>query len=209
MRKSRCLLYILAFVIAGLLAVSCTVQRRPGETVPQVTPENRQTRFVPRASPYPDRTQYDPYMPNASPGPRTQDNRRNIRSPLIDERNRIRGGTNTAPMGTDMQDRAQRIADAAARQKEVQSASCVITGNTAMVGLQFNKQYKGKLTNAIKRQVEKRIKDTDDRINRVVVTADPDMVSRIEEIFEEIGNGRPISGFTKELNEMINRINPK
>jgi YhcN/YlaJ family sporulation lipoprotein len=78
-----------------------------------------------------------------------------------------------------------------------------------MVGLQFNDQYKGRLTDSIKKQVEKKVKDADNRISRVVVTADPDLVSRIEEIFKEIGNGRPISGFTKELNEMINRINPK
>jgi len=104
---------------------------------------------------------------------------------------------------------AQAVADAAAKQKEVQSAACIITGNTAMVGLQFNDQYKGRLTDSIKKQVEKKVKDADNRISRVVVTADPDLVSRIEEIFKEIGNGRPISGFTKELNEMINRINPK
>jgi YhcN/YlaJ family sporulation lipoprotein len=108
-----------------------------------------------------------------------------------------------------MENRAERIADAAAEQKEIESAACVITGNTAMVGVQFNEQYKGKLTDAIKSQVENKVKDADNRITRVVVTADPDLVSRIEDIFKDIGNGKPISGFTKELNEMINRINPQ
>ncbi len=205
MKKTHYLLSILAVIISGLLVVSCTVQR---ETVPQ-TPENRQTRFVPRVSPDPITRQN---APNISPRPRTftqDNNRRNINDSLVGDRDRNRNNPNTTPMGTNMQDRAQEIADAAAKQKEVQSASCVITGNTAMVGLQFNKQYKGSLTNAIKKQVEKRVKETDKRIDRVVVTADPDLVSRIEEIFQEIGNGRPISGFTEELREMINRINPK
>ena len=49
MKKTHYLLSILAVIISGLLVVSCTVQR---ETVPQ-TPENRQTRFVPRVSPDP------------------------------------------------------------------------------------------------------------------------------------------------------------
>jgi len=202
MKKMHYLLSILAIIVAGLIAVSCTIQNRPGETVPQTTPENRQTRFVPRTSPYPNRQNLT-NQPNASPAPGlTQDNNRM-------NNDRDRNNTNITPMGTNMQDRAEKIANAAARQKEVQSASCVITGNTAMVGLQFNKQYKGSLTNAIKKQVEKRVKETDKRIDRVVVTADPDLVSRIEEIFQEIGNGRPISGFTEELREMINRINPK
>ena len=78
-----------------------------------------------------------------------------------------------------------------------------------MIGIQFNDQYKGKLTDRIKEKVEERARDTDRRINRVVVTAEPDVVSRLEEMFREIGKGRPISGFTDELNEMINRINPK
>jgi YhcN/YlaJ family sporulation lipoprotein len=202
MKKMHYLLSILAIIVAGLIAVSCTILNRPGETVPQTTPENRQTRFVPRTSPYPNRQNLT-NQPNASPAPGlTQDNNRM-------NNDRDRNNTNITPMGTNMQDRAEKIANAAARQKEVQSASCVITGNTAMVGLQFNKQYKGKLTNAIKRQVEKRVRDTDERINRVVVTADPDLVSRIEEIFQEIGKGRPVSGFAEELREMINRINPK
>ncbi|HHU79211.1 MAG TPA: YhcN/YlaJ family sporulation lipoprotein [Clostridiales bacterium] len=207
MKKRHYLLSILAIIIIGLLAASCTVQRTPDDTVPRTSPGTGQTRFVPRASPGPGY----PAVPGASPMPRPftqQNNRRNATDPLRDNINR-RDNTGTAPIGTNEQDRAQKIADAAARIREVQSAACVVTGNTAMVGLQFNDQYKGDLTNAIKKQVEKRVRDTDKRIDRVVVTADPDMVSRIEEIFEDIGRGKPISGFTKELNEMINRISPR
>ena len=64
----------------------------------------------------------------------------------------------------------QKIANAAAAKKS--ESSCVITGNTAMVGIQFNKQHKGDLTDAIEAG-RKRVKDADNRINRVVVTADP------------------------------------
>ena len=78
-----------------------------------------------------------------------------------------------------------------------------------MVGVQFNKQYKGELTDTIKKQVDRKVREADQRIKRVVVTADPDLVSRIEEIFRDIGNGKPISGFADEINEMINRINPR
>jgi len=172
----------------------------PDKTVPQTTPQNRQTRFVPRVSP--------------TPRTITQENNRyntnnSINNSTVRNRDQVKNDTYISPTGTNMKDRAEKIADAAARIKEVKSASCLITGNTAMVGLQFDEQYKGQLTNAIKRQVEKRVRETDNRINEVVVTADPDLVSRIEEIFQKIGNGRPISGFTEEINEIINRINPK
>jgi len=108
-----------------------------------------------------------------------------------------------------MQERAELLADAAAEQKEIESATCLITGNTALIGVQFDKQYKGELTDRIKKAVEEKVKAKDDRIKRVIVTADPDMVSRIEDIFKDIGKGKPLSGFVKEINEMINRIQPR
>ena len=194
MKKRHYLFSVLAFILVMMFVVSCAPVRRPGTNVPSPTPGTRQTRGVPRTTPN------QPLVPSPTPGPVTPNT---VTTPNPTGNNRT--GTNVG----DMENRAERIADAAAEQKEIESAACVITGNTAMVGVQFNEQYKGKLTDAIKSQVENKVKDADNRITRVVVTADPDLVSRIEDIFKDIGNGKPISGFTKELNEMINRINPQ
>jgi len=106
-------------------------------------------------------------------------------------------------------DRARRIADNVADLNEIQSATCVISGNTAIIGVQFSEQYKGKMTDEIKKKIDQVVKRTDTRINRVAVTADPDMVSRIQDIFRDIGRGRPLSAFVKEINELLNRIQPK
>ncbi len=105
--------------------------------------------------------------------------------------------------------RARRIADNVAKLKEVESATCVISDNTAVVGVQFSKQYKGKMTNEIKNKIDKNVKATDVRIKRVAVTADPDLITRLQDIIKDIGAGKPISGFTKEVNELLNRIQPK
>lgn len=201
MKKRHYLLSILAIVLALLLVVSCAPARRPGDNVPQITPGTRQSRFVPRNAPN--------QSPMTSPSPITQDRRNMGNTDNLNQNNNVRDNRNIGTTDTNTRDRAKKIANAAAKQKEVDSAACVITGNTAMIGVQFNAQYKGDLTNAIKKQVEKRVKDADNKITRVVVTADPDMVSRLKEIFVDIGKGRPISGFAEELNEMINRINPR
>ena len=50
--------------------------------------------------------------------------------------------------------------------------------------------------------------NADSTIRNVVVTADPDIVSRIEEMWRDIRGGKPISGFTSEINELLNRIKP-
>ncbi len=105
--------------------------------------------------------------------------------------------------------RARRIADKVADLKEIDSATCIISGNTAIIGVQFGEQYKGKMTDEIKKKIDQVVKKTDARINRVAVTADPDLVSRINDIFKDIGQGRPLSGFVKEINELLNRIQPK
>ena len=191
MKTKHYLFSVLAIMIVMILAVSCAPARRPGAIrrpgatrAPGNTPGTRQTRVVPRTAP-------NRPIVSTTPGPVT---------PNATTRDNNAG---------DMQGRARKIADAAARQRDVKSATCVLTGNTAMIGVQFNKQFKGKMTDAIKADVEKKAKQADNRITRGVVTADPDMVSRIKGIFKDIGNGKPISGFTDELNEMMNRITPK
>jgi YhcN/YlaJ family sporulation lipoprotein len=194
MKKRNYLFSILAFVLVVMLLVSCAPARRPGYNLPSPTPGTRQTRFVPRTAPN------RPPMPTTAPGPLTQQRRYNP------NRTGNQMGTTTT---TGTHSRAQKIAAEAAKQKDVRSASCVITGNTALVGLKLDKQPKGKLTDAIKREVEKKVKATDTKISNVVVTADPDMVSRIDTMFKDIGKGKPISGFATEIKEMINRIKPK
>jgi YhcN/YlaJ family sporulation lipoprotein len=215
MRKSNLLFSILAIILTSILVVSCTIDRTPDDNTNTQFPrqENRQTRFTPRnpVNPMPNTTPDNQDDRNQSLG--NLDNDGNTR-PINEDSNRtgnpgITPGADANQSDVNIQSRAKRIAEAAAKVDEVQSAVCVITGNTAMIGIQFNDQYKGKLTDRIKEKVEERARDTDRRINRVVVTAEPDVVSRLEEMFREIGKGRPISGFTDELNEMINRINPK
>jgi YhcN/YlaJ family sporulation lipoprotein len=105
-------------------------------------------------------------------------------------------------------DKAREIARDIAKEKNIESASCVVTGDTALVGLQFEEQYKGKVTDAIKRSVEKRVKKIEPSIKKVAVTADPDLLSRIKTMAKDIEDGKPLSGFTKEIEEIIRRINP-
>ena len=105
-------------------------------------------------------------------------------------------------------DKAKDIARDIAKEKNIESASCVVTGDTALVGLQFEEQYKGKVTDAIKKSVEKRVKKIEPSIKNVAVTADPDLLSRIKTMAKDIEGGKPLSGFTKEIDEIIRRINP-
>lgn len=137
--------------------------------------------------------------PRTGTTPRTSDNTTTPGTPRT-----VRRSTTTGDTGN----RSKEIARDIAKEKDIESASCVITGDTALVGLQFDKQYKGDVTDAVKKSVEKRVKEHEPSIKRVAVTADPDVLSRIKTMATDIEKGKPLSGFTTEIEEILRRINP-
>lgn len=104
--------------------------------------------------------------------------------------------------------RADRIVNAVVKLDEVKSATVVISETTALVGVNLTNTTKGEMNSEIKRQIEETVKRTDREITRVSVTADPDIFKRIENIARETGRGRPLSGFGREIEELVRRITP-
>ncbi len=212
MKKRIWVLLSIILIIGAMALAGCTTaDRRPEDTTPNQnrTTVPRQTRVTPPTTPTPGTTRTAPN--NTRVVPRTTSPRTIPDSPGTTDipgttprtvRRSETMGDNTA------RSKAQRIANAVAKERNIDSASCVITGDTALVGVQFEKQYKGDLTNAIKKSVEKRVRDIEPDIDNVVVTADPDLLSRIKTIASDIENGKPLSGFTEEIEEIIRRINP-
>ena len=108
----------------------------------------------------------------------------------------------------DLNTRADRIVTEVAKMEEVRSATVVISENTALVGVNLTDTTKGEMNTEIKRQIEESVRRTDPQITRVSVTADPDIFKRIENIARETGRGRPLSGFGREIEELVRRITP-
>lgn len=104
---------------------------------------------------------------------------------------------------------AQRTADDIARQVAkipgVENAYVVITGKTALIGLDLDNNITGKTTTNIKKQAAK--KATDNKgITDAQVTSNPDLVGRVKDIADGIRTGRPLSEFGDQIMEIINRI---
>jgi YhcN/YlaJ family sporulation lipoprotein len=104
--------------------------------------------------------------------------------------------------------RASRIASNVAKIPEVNKATVVVYGSTALVGVDMKARVQGTLETDVKKKIEKTVKDTDKSITRVYVTADPDLYKRIENIAKGISAGRPVSEFAKQISEIIKRITP-
>ena len=104
--------------------------------------------------------------------------------------------------------RAEKIAKKVSSLNDVNNATVVISGNTALVGVNMKNNLEGKMTNDLKNKVEKTVRNTDTNIKNVSVTADADLYKRLSNMARDVRTGKPISGFAKEIQEILRRITP-
>ncbi len=185
--KSKKILIVICILIIGTLAISgCRAVRRPvPENVPQTTPV-----------PFTDTPRQMDDGINRGIG--TPDN--NITTP---------GNMGGTGIDGNLMDRADKIVDAVVKLDEIQSATVVISEKTAVVGVNLKDSKTAEVDRELEKKVEDTVKKADSRIDRVAVTTDPDLFTRIENIAKETGRGRPLSGFGREIEEIIRRITPK
>jgi YhcN/YlaJ family sporulation lipoprotein len=103
---------------------------------------------------------------------------------------------------------ADNIADDVARLDRIDASTVMLMGRTAYVAVMFDKDYDGGMTNKIKDQVSKRVRQTDPSVDRVFVSANPDFVSQMGDYAQDIRNGRPVAGLMDTFMEMVERTFP-
>lgn len=103
---------------------------------------------------------------------------------------------------------AKALARKISEMKNVNSATVVLSGNSAWVGVDLAANLENKMTNNMKNEITEIVKKEDKKINTVYVTADADTVTRLRNIAGDIASGKPVSGFINELNEIGRRITP-
>lgn len=103
---------------------------------------------------------------------------------------------------------AKRVSDEVIKLSEVDKATTVVMGNSALIGVTFTEQYKGEMTTRIKDMVSERAKKAAPAIQRVAVTADPDLITRIQAIMTKVQGGANASEIGTEFSEIVNRVAP-
>lgn len=104
---------------------------------------------------------------------------------------------------------AEKVSTEVARLSEIDEATTVVVGDTALIGVSFDAQYQGEMTTRIKDMVADRAKTADSRIQNVWVTADPDLLERVRAIWEQRDGGSAIADITDEFQEIVNRLMPQ
>lgn len=103
---------------------------------------------------------------------------------------------------------ARRLAKLAVQVPDVEDATAVVAGKTAVVGIDVNASLDRSRVGTTKYSVAEALKE-DPQGAQTYVTADVDIVQRLKEISQQIQNGRPAAGFADELAAIVGRIMPQ
>ncbi|NLL19412.1 MAG: YhcN/YlaJ family sporulation lipoprotein [Clostridia bacterium] len=110
--------------------------------------------------------------------------------------------------GSGMHQRAMKIAEEVDKLEGVKKAYVVISDSMGYIGLDLDRNLEDGKVDALKKDAETRAKSIDKSLTNVMVTSDVDTVTRIKKVAEGVRNGKPVTGFTKELEEIGRRIKP-
>jgi len=120
-------------------------------------------------------------------------------------------GISQAPMPTspdEVNKIASDLSGVAARVPGVNSATVVITGTTAYVGVDQKAGLEKNETDRIKQDVSDEVKKAEPRLTAVFVSSDPDIVTRLRRVADGVAAGQPVSSFADELSEIARRLSP-
>lgn len=100
------------------------------------------------------------------------------------------------------------IANRVAGMKEVKSANVLLTDHTAYVAAVLNNDEGGNVSTKVENKIADTVRSVDKTVDRVYVSTNPDFVDRVTRYANDIGKGRPVTGFGKQFGELVNRIFP-
>ncbi|MBA4537926.1 YhcN/YlaJ family sporulation lipoprotein [Bacillus aquiflavi] len=106
------------------------------------------------------------------------------------------------------QDISKHLVQLASSIPNVNDATAVVLGKYAIVGIDVNENIERSEVGSIKYSVAESLKN-DPYGARAIIIADPDMNARLNEIAEDINDGKPIQGILNELADITGRLIPE
>lgn len=110
------------------------------------------------------------------------------------------------------QDNRMRVADKAQDKieglTEVKSANVIVTDRNAFVAVILEDNSKGDVRRDLENKISQQVKATDQNIDNVYVSSNPDFVDRMTDYGDKLQRGEPVEGLFEEFGEMIQRVFP-
>ena len=103
-----------------------------------------------------------------------------------------------------------RIAEEVERLSEIDDAQVVVMGDTAIVAVEFDDQYKGEMTTRIQDMVTTRVKNVDKNIKEVRVTSDPSLFTTVGDMAQSLTSGavQALEDIGDDFKTMFDKIVP-
>ena len=115
--------------------------------------------------------------------------------------------TNTTNTSTNKQATMQAAAEAK-KVNGVRSATAVISGKMLYVGLDLNANLEKTKSAMVEKEVLNKVKKLYPNYT-VMVSSDIDTVTRIKKVAQGIAAGKPLSSFSKEMQDIGTRMTPR
>lgn len=113
------------------------------------------------------------------------------------------GQTQNAPAEPfDWKGSAAQVQDRINQFSEIAESTVVVNGNTALVGLKFDPQYRGELTERIRQMIAGVVMSFDAQVQTVAVTAESEDVETIRELSAKMAEGDE-SALRTEMDKII------
>jgi spore cortex protein len=103
---------------------------------------------------------------------------------------------------------ADKAQDKIENLSEVRHANVIVTNRNAYVAVVLDDDSKGEVRKDVENKISDQVKSTDNNIQNVFVSSNPDFVDRMGDYGDKIQSGKPIRGLFEEFNEMVQRIFP-
>lgn len=129
-----------------------------------------------------------------------------------DMRNNVAGPADRIRMTRNPEDRDEiEIADRAAERivsiPGIRQANVLLTQHNAYVAAVMNAR-ENQLTRKTEDEIAAKVREVHPAVRNVYVSTNPEFVDRINGYVRDIRQGRPVSGFINQLNEIVQRLFP-
>lgn len=103
---------------------------------------------------------------------------------------------------------AKRVEGEVDKLSEVKKSTAIVNGNTAMIAIEYDDQYKGEMTDRIREMVEEKAKIVDAALTDIYVTDDAAMMEEIKDMRERVDGGSVFEDIKAEFDKLVQRIRP-
>ena len=135
-------------------------------------------------------------------------NRNNNDGINVNNRNNNRMNVNNRNDNQNRMAVADKAAEKIVSMREVDQANVIVTDNNAYVAAKLANHNGNRLEKDIENKISDAVKSTNQNIDNVYVSVNPDFYERTTSYANDIRNGRPIAGFFDEFNTLVRRIFP-